>query len=385
MSKTKQKITFLNIYYATLISSMSLLAIGLVMVLSASTSISFNQTGNQYEIALKQLLFAAIGLSLMYITSKLPVTFFIRWSNLLIFAAFVLLLLVLIPGIGVAVAGQRNWIDLFGPFRLQPSEFAKLAFIIWAAAILGKKSKTAVLTWGQLLYPVYWVGMAIAVLVLAQGDIGTAIIIVPIVLAVYFALGAPLVLNVVNFLLGVVAIAVLSIQAPYRMARWIAWLDPQADPEGAGWQIIQSKYALAEGGLFGLGLGASKQKWGWLPAAHTDFIFAVVGEELGLIGTILILFLIATLTIALLHLARKTSNNFTRLVAAGVAGWFLFQSLINLGGVLGILPITGVPLPLVSYGGSSLIFVLVAIGVILSCLRNEPELKQHFKSKKVKA
>jgi cell division protein FtsW len=383
--KTKQKSSFLNIYYAVIISSMSLLVIGLIMVLSASTSISFTQTGNQYEIALKQLLFAVIGLSLMLIASRLPLTFFIKWSNLAIALAIGLLVLVLIPGVGVSVAGQRNWIDLFGPFRLQPSEFAKLAFVIWAAAVLSKKIKLPVLTWGQLLSPVYWTGLAITLLVVAQGDIGTAIIMLPIVLAIYFAAGAPLVLNLVNFLLGVFAIAVLTIQAPYRMARWLAWRNPESDPEGAGWQIIQGKYALAEGGIFGLGLGASRQKWGWLPAAHTDFIFAVIGEELGLIGTFLILFLIAVLTISLLSLARKTKNTFTRLAAAGVAGWFLIQSLINLGGVLGIMPITGVPLPLVSYGGSSLIFILIAIGLILSCLRSEPELKQFFKTKKVKS
>jgi len=291
----------------------------------------------------------------------------------------------LIPSVGVSVAGQRNWIDLFGPFRLQPSEFAKLAFVVWAAAVLSKKIKTPALTWGQLLSPVYWVGLAITLLVVAQGDIGTAIIMLPIVLAVYFAAGAPLVLNLVNALLGVLAIAVLSIQAPYRMARWLAWRNPEADPEGAGWQIIQGRYALAEGGIFGLGLGASKQKWGWLPAAHTDFIFAVIGEELGLIGTFLVLFLIAVFIISLLALVRKTKNSFTRLAAAGVAGWFLFQSLVNLGGVLGIMPITGVPLPLVSYGGSSLIFILVAIGVILACIRSEPEMKQILKKTKVRS
>ena len=385
MSKNNKKDSLLSIYYSILISSMSLLAIGLVMVLSASTSISFSQTGNQYEIATKQLLFAVIGLILMFITSRFPIVFFIKWSNLLIISAFALLILVLIPSVGVSVAGQRNWIDLFGPFRLQPSEFAKLAFIVWAAAVLSKKLKSTSLTWGQLLSPVYWAGLAITLLVVAQGDIGTAMIILPIVLAVYFAAGAPLVLNVVNGLLGALAIAVLTIQAPYRMARWLAWRNPEADPEGAGWQIIQGRYALAEGGIFGLGLGASKQKWGWLPAAHTDFIFAVIGEELGLIGTFLILFLIAVFVISLLALVRKTKNSFTRLVAAGVAGWFLVQALINLGGVLGIMPITGVPLPLVSYGGSSLIFILIAIGVLLACIRNEPEMKQILKKTKARS
>lgn len=372
-----------NLYYAILISTLSLLAIGLVMVLSASTQISVNQTGNQFQIATRQLMFAVIGLVLMYFVSKLPVSFFIKWANLFIFIAILLLLVVLIPSVGISVAGQRNWINIYGGFRLQPSEFAKLAIIIWGAAVLSQKIKKSDLTWNQLLMPVYWVGLGITVLVVAQGDVGTALIILPIVLALYFAAGAPLILNLVNALLGLLAVAVLTIQAPYRMQRWISWRDPFADPEGAGWQIIQGQYALAQGGIFGLGLGASRQKWGWLPAAHTDFIFAVVGEELGLVGTFFVLFLFIVLILASLTLARKTKNTFTRIYATGVAGWILFQATINLGGVLGLLPITGVPLPLISYGGSSLLFVLVAIGGLLACLRNEPALRNKRQSAKI--
>ena len=372
-----------NLYYAILISTLSLLAIGLVMVLSASTQISVNQTGNQFQIATRQLMFAVIGLVLMYFVSKLPVSFFIKWANLFIFIAILLLLVVLIPSVGISVAGQRNWINIYGGFRLQPSEFAKLAIIIWGAAVLSQKLKKSDLTWNQLLMPVYWVGLGITVLVVAQGDVGTALIILPIVLALYFAAGAPLILNLVNALLGLVAVAVLTIQAPYRMQRWISWRDPFADPEGAGWQIIQGQYALAQGGIFGLGLGASRQKWGWLPAAHTDFIFAVVGEELGLVGTFFVLFLFIVLILASLTLARKTKNTFTRIYATGVAGWILFQATINLGGVLGLLPITGVPLPLISYGGSSLLFVLVAIGGLLACMRNEPALRNKRQSAKI--
>lgn len=372
---SKAKTIEQNTYYAILISTLSLLAIGLVMVLSASTQISFTQTGNQYEIATRQLLFASVGLVLMYLTSRLPIVFFLKWSTLSMVIAVVLLILVLIPNIGISVAGQRNWIGIYGSFRLQPSEFAKLALIIWGAAMLSEKMKKTEITWSQLLNPVYWVGLAVTGLVVAQGDVGTAIIILPIVLAIYYAAGAPFILNVVNALLGLLAIAILTIQAPYRMQRWLSWRDPLADPEGAGWQIIQGQYALAEGGIFGLGLGASKQKWGWLPAAHTDFIFAVVGEELGLVGTFFVLFLFAVLVLATITLARKTKNNFTRVYATGVASWVLIQTTINLGGVLGVLPITGVPLPLISYGGSSLIFILVAIGGLLACVRNEPSLK----------
>lgn len=381
MTKTKKTVKAQNIFYAILISTLSLLALGLVMVLSASTQISFLQTGNQYDIALRQLLFSGVGIILMLAISRLPLTFFYKWANVAIGLAFVLLVMVLIPSIGISVAGQRNWIEIFGPFRLQPSEYAKLALVIWGAWVLSKKVEKKELTWKELLTPVYWVGLVITALVVAQGDVGTALIILPIVLAIYYSAGAPLIFNFVNALLGVLAIMVLTIQAPYRMQRWISWLDPEADPEGAGWQIIQGQYALAEGGIFGLGLGASKQKWGWLPAAHTDFIYAVIGEELGLVGTFFVLFLFAILIISIITLARRTKNNFTRIFAFGVAGWILIQTLINLGGVLGLLPITGVPLPLISYGGSSLVFILVALGVLLACVRHEPGMKS--RSRKV--
>ncbi|MGA0841819.1 MAG: putative lipid II flippase FtsW [Candidatus Nanopelagicales bacterium] len=380
---SRSKTIELNTYYAILISTLSLLAIGLVMVLSASTEISFTQTGNQYEIAIRQLLFATLGLILMFITSRLPLLFFTKWANWIIAFAIGLLVIVLVPSIGVSVAGQRNWLIIYGSFRLQPSEFAKLALIIWGAAVLSQKMKSAELTWSQLLSPVYWVGLLITALVVAQGDVGTALIILPIVLALYYAAGAPLILNAANALLGVLAIAVLTLQAPYRMQRWLSWRDPAADPEGAGWQIIQGQYALAEGGIFGLGLGASRQKWGWLPAAHTDFIFAVIGEELGLVGTFFVLFLFLVIIISIITVARKTKNYYTRIYATGLAGWILIQSVINLGGVLGLLPITGVPLPLISYGGSSLIFILISIGGLLACVRNEPALKAKRQKAKV--
>ncbi|MGA0733205.1 MAG: putative lipid II flippase FtsW [Candidatus Nanopelagicales bacterium] len=380
---SRSKTIELNTYYAILISTLSLLAIGLVMVLSASTEISFTQTGNQYEIAIRQLLFATLGLILMFITSRLPLLFFTKWANWIIAFAIGLLVIVLVPSIGVSVAGQRNWLIIYGSFRLQPSEFAKLALIIWGAAVLSQKMKSVELTWSQLLSPVYWVGLLITALVVAQGDVGTALIILPIVLALYYAAGAPLILNAANALLGVLAIAVLTLQAPYRMQRWLSWRDPAADPEGAGWQIIQGQYALAEGGIFGLGLGASRQKWGWLPAAHTDFIFAVIGEELGLVGTFFVLFLFLVIIISIITVARKTKNYYTRIYATGLAGWILIQSVINLGGVLGLLPITGVPLPLISYGGSSLIFILISIGGLLACVRNEPALKAKRQKAKV--
>lgn len=369
-------------YYALLIATFALLFIGIVMILSASTTVSYKQFDNQYVIFLRQLLFASIGVILMLAISRLPKIFYFKWANFALIISLVLLVLVLIPGIGISVAGQRNWISLWGPFRLQPSEIAKLTFIIWGAVYLSKQLKSKVTTWQNLLIPVFPVGILISALVVLEGDLGTTLIIGPILLALFYAAGAPLRMFSWSILGGLVAILILSITEGYRIQRFMSWINPTAENMDAGWQVLHGKYALATGGLTGIGLGASREKWGWLPAAHTDFIFAVVGEELGLIGTLIVLFLIGTICFVSLTLARKTNDFFTRLIATAVVAWIVVQSFINIGAVLALLPVTGVPLPLVSYGGSSLVFTLSAIGVLLSVLRSEPSVKSDLKSRK---
>ena len=369
-------------YYALLIATFALLFIGIVMILSASTTVSYKQFDNQYVIFLRQLLFASIGVILMLAISRLPIIFYFKWANFALIISLVLLVLVLIPGIGISVAGQRNWISLWGPFRLQPSEIAKLTFIIWGAVYLSKQLKSKVTTWQNLLIPVFPVGILISALVVLEGDLGTTLIIGPILLALFYAAGAPLRMFSWSILGGLVAILILSITEGYRIQRFMSWINPTAENMDAGWQVLHGKYALATGGLTGIGLGASREKWGWLPAAHTDFIFAVVGEELGLIGTLIVLFLIGTICFVALTLARKTNDFFTRLIATAVVAWIVVQSFINIGAVLALLPVTGVPLPLVSYGGSSLVFTLSAIGVLLSVLRSEPSVKSDLKSRK---
>ncbi len=369
-------------YYALLIATFALLFIGIVMILSASTTVSYKQFDNQYVIFLRQLLFASIGVILMLAISRLPKIFYFKWANFALIISLVLLVLVLIPGIGISVAGQRNWISLWGPFRLQPSEIAKLTFIIWGAVYLSRQLKSKVTTWQNLLIPVFPVGILISALVVLEGDLGTTLIIGPILLALFYAAGAPLRMFSWSILGGLVAILILSITEGYRIQRFMSWINPTAENMDAGWQVLHGKYALATGGLTGIGLGASREKWGWLPAAHTDFIFAVVGEELGLIGTLIVLFLIGTICFVALTLARKTNDFFTRLIATAVVAWIVVQSFINIGAVLALLPVTGVPLPLVSYGGSSLVFTLSAIGVLLSVLRSEPSVKSDLKSRK---
>lgn len=371
-----------KLYYALLIATFGLLFIGIVMILSASTTVSYKQFNNQYIIFLRQLMFAGIGVVMMLAISLLPKVFFFKWAKVALWLSILLLVLVLIPGIGISVAGQRNWISLWGPFRLQPSEIAKLTLIVWGSVVLSKQIRSKITTWQNLLIPVFPVGAIIAILVIMEGDLGTALIIGPILLSLFFAVGAPIKLFTWSALAGLLGILILSIQEGYRVQRFLSWINPTAENQDAGWQVTHGKYALASGGWTGIGLGASKEKWGWLPAAHTDFIFAVVGEELGLIGTVIVLILIGTIAYVALTLARKTNDLFTKLIATAVMSWIVVQSIINVGAVLGLLPVTGVPLPLVSYGGSSLVFTMSAIGVLMSVLRAEPSVKAELKKKK---
>ena len=371
-----------KLYYALLIATFGLLFIGMVMILSASTTVSYKQFNNQYIIFLRQLMFASIGIVTMMAISRLPKIFFFRWAKVALWISIVLLVLVLIPSIGISVAGQRNWISLWGPFRLQPSEIAKLTLIVWGSVVLSKQIRSKITTWQNLLVPVFPVGAIIAVLVIFEGDLGTALILGPILLSLFYAVGAPVKLFTWSAMAGLLGIFILSIQESYRIQRFLSWINPSAENQDAGWQVTHGKYALASGGWTGIGLGASKEKWGWLPAAHTDFIFAVVGEELGLVGTLIVLALIGTIAYVALTLARKTNDLFTKLIATSVMAWIVVQSIINVGAVLGLLPVTGVPLPLVSYGGSSLVFTMSAIGVLMAVLRAEPNVKAELKKKK---
>ncbi len=371
-----------KLYYALMIATFGLLFIGVVMILSASTTVSYKQFNNQYIIFLRQLMFAGIGIIMMIAISFLPKVFFFKWAKVTLWLSIILLGLVLIPSIGISVAGQRNWISLWGPFRLQPSEIAKLTLIVWGSVVLSKQVRSKVTTWQNLLVPVFPVGVIICILVILQGDLGTALIVGPILLSLFYAIGAPLRLFTWSTIFGLFAIFLLSIQEGYRIQRFLSWINPSAENQDAGWQVMHGKYALASGGWTGIGLGASKEKWGWLPAAHTDFIFAVVGEEIGLVGTVIVLIFIGTIAFVALSLARKTNDLFTKLIATSVAAWIVVQSIINIGAVLGLLPVTGVPLPLVSYGGSSLVFTMSAIGVLMAVLRAEPSVKADLKKRK---
>lgn len=345
-----------------------LLGGGLVFVVSASSVFAYTTMDNSFALSGRQAAYGAIGLLGMIKVSRMHPTKIRRWAPILMF--IVLFALVLVLAIGTAVHGQRNWIQIVGPVRLQPSEFAKLAVVLWGADVFARK-RNLIHIRSQLLSPVGIVFAAILALILAEGDLGTAMVMTPIMMSLFYFIGAPM-----KWLWGVVSagllgIALLTYLAPYRMARFTSWLHPGADPEGAGYQVTHGKLALGSGGFWGVGLGGSKEKWGTLPEAHTDFIYAVVGEESGILGTFAILFLFAVIIFVGIRVSSFNTDPFVKLASLGIVAWIATQMSVNIGAVLGLLPVTGVPLPLVSYGGSSLIPTLLGLGMLMSFARPE--------------
>ena len=359
----------LSAYYLLMGSALLLLLLGLIMVMSASSIESVRVFGSPYTLAQRQAFFALLGVVAMFFAARTSVQFWRAFAWPLLLAAFGLLVAVLI--IGVEVAGQRNWIEIFGPFRLQPSEIAKLALVVWGAEVLSRRSRRLD-TWRGLLIPIVPVAVVMMVLVLVEGDFGNTVMLGAILAGILFAAGAPLRVFAVFAAVGAVGVWILSLAAPYRMDRILSWLNPGSDRLGFGWQVTQGQYALGTGGFWGVGLGASREKWGTLPEAHTDFIYPVIGEELGLLGTLIVLALFSLLAFAVFRLSRNTDDSFVRYAAAGVGAWIVVQAVVNIGGVLGLLPVAGVTLPLVSYGGSSLIPTLTAIGMLMAFARQEP-------------
>lgn len=362
--------------YAILLSAtLLLLVMGIVMVFSASNVVTYAAGDVPLTVTEKQLMFAVVGLVAMVLLSRTPIAKLRMAAPFLLIASFIGLFLVFVPGIGVSVFGQRNWISFGGPFQFQPSEFAKFALILWGADLLTRKRRV-LHEWRHLLIPLVPVFGLVIVLILAQGDLGTTIVMFPILAALLFVAGAPMRVFAGAAGLLVVMVGLMSVTVAYRMQRFKTWLDPASDPSGAGWQVIHGQYGLATGGLAGTGLGASREKWGALPEAHTDFIFAVIGEELGLIGTMSLLLMFALIALAAIRVARNSQDFFVQLTTAGILAWIIGQAVINIGAVIGLLPITGLPLPMVSYGGSSLLMCLCAVGVLLAFARNEPEAAQ---------
>jgi cell division protein FtsW len=359
-------------YYLVVGISVLLLALGLVMVLSASSVQMLSQGDSPFLEFQKQMFGVALGLPLMWGASRLPPTAFRVIAYPLMGLSAVGLVLAVIPGVGVETNGAARWIAV-GGLQLQPSEFAKLAFVLWGADLLARHERHGQLTeWRQLLVPLMPGAGILGVLVMIGNDLGTTLLLLTIFLALLWVIGTPGRLFIGMLAFVCLVIGILIIAAPYRLERITSFMDPQAHAATSGWQPLQGKYALASGGWFGVGLGASRQKWGMLPNPSSDFIFAVLGEELGLAGTLCVIGLFGGLGYAGLRIARRVSDPFMRLAATAITAWIVVQALVNIGAVIGVLPITGVPLPLVSAGVSSLLVTMTAVGMLMAFAKREP-------------
>lgn len=343
---------------------------GLVMVLSSSSVDSHSNGESFFARFLSQGLYALIGVPLMLLASRIPAGFWkrIAWPALIVAVTLQLLVIATPLGSDNGTGYNQNWLKI-GPVVFQPSEAIKIAMIIWMGMFLARK-QDRLSQWKYGLLPVVLV-MTVAVgLVLAGGDLGTTSIMVAIVLGALFFAGIPLRQLLTTGVIAVSAALLFAVTRANRLQRILGYLHPSStDPLTTGWQIQQSNFALAHGSLIGVGLGNSESKWNWLPAASTDFIFSIIGEELGLLGAVVVLVLFILLAISFVRIMNATSDPFARVVTGSVMVWLVGQGLVNIGVVLGLLPVLGVPLPLISAGGTALISSLFAIGVVLSFTR----------------
>lgn len=359
----------LSSYYLLLGASTLLLTIGLMMVLSSSSVDAYKTTGDSYAIVKRQLMWVLLGLPCAFIASRMSHA----WIRRLAWPAYLLSLglLLLTAFLGVERNGNQNWLAV-GPLAIQPSEVAKLGLVLWAANIYARKERRLGRV-HEIMIPVV-PGMLLATgLVILGRDLGTALVLFAILLGMLWVVGAPPRFFVLSISIIGVAVMFLAAMDAERLRRITNFSDPFKDYLDTGWQPAHGLYALSTGGWFGQGIGASTQKWGGLPEAHNDFIFAVLGEELGLVGTLLVIGLFFTIAFAAIRIASRTAEPFVRYMSFGIVVWLLGQMIINVGMVLAVMPVIGIPLPLVSYGGSALLPSLVALGLLVGFARREPE------------
>lgn len=343
---------------------------GLVMVLSATTASATAEGASPFESLLKQGVFAVIGIPLMFVASRFPVSFWKRIAWPLLGIATLFQLLVFVPGLGIEILGNRNWISIAGQ-TVQPSEFLKLSLALWVAYVLYRK-QTLLGLWRHVFIPLVPVAAAVIATVMAGHDLGTAMILVLIVLGGLFFSGVRLRIFLLPLIAAAAYVAYMAVASPNRMRRIMSFMNDDCDYFNDCYQAMHGVFGLAGGGIFGLGLGNSKEKYGWLPARANDYIFAIVGEEVGLIGCIVILGLFTLFAVGAFHVIRKTHDPFIRIASGGITVWIVGQALINIGVVLRIFPVLGVPLPFMSQGGTALLSVLMACGVLLSFARTLP-------------
>ncbi|MGQ0775005.1 MAG: putative lipid II flippase FtsW [Pseudonocardiales bacterium] len=343
---------------------------GLVMVLSASSVESYTQDGSSYAVFARQLVYCTFGLMLFWVALRIPVRL-LRTTSAVFLLVCVLLLVVVLTPLGTEAGGSQSWLTL-GPLSLQPSELAKLALALWGAHVLIIKRPLRH-QWRHLLAPLVPVAVVIFALVMLQPDLGTTITLALVLLALLWFGGVPRELFGVVALAAVTGAIAMAGIAGYRSARVESFLHPGTDPQGAAYQARQAMYSLAEGGWWGVGLGQGSAKWDYLPNAHNDFIFAIIGEELGFLGCLVVLLLFGTLAYAGLRIAARNTDPWIKLTAATLTTWLVGQAAINIGYVVGLLPVTGLPLPLISSGGTSVVLAMVAFGLLANFARHEPQ------------
>jgi cell division protein FtsW len=357
-------------YFLLLGVTLFMVAFGLMMVLSSSAVVSHVDDDNFFSRFWSQGVYALIGVPMMLLISRIPPRFWQKWAWLGLGITCFLQALVVFTNLGVLINQNKNWLKI-GAVTFQPSEAIKIALVLWLGMFLLKK-RTKIGQWKQSLLPAALVsGVAIG-LVMLGGDLGTTVIMVMMVLGALFFAGTPIRHLIASALIAASVAVLIALSRPSRVERILSFFQPHtADPMSDGYQIQQGTFALANGGIFGVGLGNSRSKWSWLPASSTDFIFAITGEELGLIGAVLVLALFVILAFSFCRIMTASTDPFARVVTGTVLVWILGQGLVNIAVVLGLLPVLGVPLPLISAGGTALISTLLAIGVVLSFARHQ--------------
>jgi cell division protein FtsW len=356
-----------------LLASVGLLLFGVLMAISTTIAAGngVNGAGSVWGQSVKEAEFIGIGLLLFWFAVRLSPRGFRLLAYPMLGLALIALVAVLVPGIGVGVYGARRWIDI-GPFQLQPSEFAKVGMLLWGADLLARKQQIGTLRRARHLFVPLLPGFGIvSLLVMAEPDLGTTTTFMLVLLGLLWVVGMPMRYFATVLLLVAGTITVFAVTAPYRLARLTTFLHPSKDPMGSGYHTVEGLYALASGGLWGVGLGQGTSKYGWVPNANSDYVFAIIGEELGLLGCLAVLVLFGLFAYAGLRIVRRSADPFVRLAAGASTIWLCGQAVINIGYVTGLLPVTGIPLPLISAGGTSLLVTFFVIGMLVSFARHE--------------
>jgi cell division protein FtsW len=353
--------------FILILTALSLLSIGIIIVYSASAQLGQFRFGDSFFFAKRQLLFGGVGIIAMFFVMQIDYWVWRTYAKVLLIICFILLIIVLIPGVGLQRGGAQSWLGI-GAFSIQPSEFMKLGLIAFLAKYLSENQKK-ITSFKKGLVPSLSFVVAAFGLIMLQPDLGTGAVLVGTCVVMIFVSGARIAHFAFFGLIGLAGFVVLIISASYRMKRITSFMDPWSDPTGAGYQIIQSFFALGPGGLLGLGLGQSRQKFGYLPEPQTDFIFAILAEELGFIGGTVVILLFCLLLWRGVRIALGAPDLYGSLLAVGIMGMVVIQVIINIGVVTGLMPVTGITLPFLSYGGSSLTLMLVALGILLNISR----------------